>query len=83
MVRRIKRDCWSGVFQLGTMEVKAESEIPVAVTLSAPPPPADRDVGCSTGFIPPRYCEEADESRLLDGLQPVDSGPYAVSERTL
>ena len=62
------------------MKVKADSEIPVAVTQSVPPPPADRDVGCSTEFIPPQYCEEADESRLLDGLQPMDVGPYAVSE---
>ena len=60
---------------------KRETTIPVVVNAHStyPPPPPSRDVGCSTDTIPPQFCEEADEARLLDELQPMDCGPYAVS----
>ena len=61
-----------------------DTSIPVVVNTQYPSPPS-RDEGCSTDTVPPQYCEEADEARLLDEVQPMDCGPYAVSScyRTL
>ena len=53
-----------------------ETAIPVVVNARSSP---SRDLECSTDTIPPQFREEADEARLLDGLQPMDAGPYAVS----
>ena len=60
------------------MEAAAEVEIPVTVAKAIPPPLAERGFGCSTEVVP-QFCEEEDESRLLDGLHPMDAGPYRVS----